>query len=60
MKLICPVCKRTAISDNICPNCETDLSSIRLLLELKPLRFQWQWLLALGCAALIGIVGWVQ
>lgn len=33
-KLTCPVCDRTDIETNICPNCETDLSTIRLLKEL--------------------------
>ncbi|WP_330202150.1 LysM peptidoglycan-binding domain-containing protein [Cyanobacterium sp. DS4] len=33
-KLTCPVCDRTEIDTNICPNCETDLSTIRLLKEL--------------------------
>ncbi|SKB15038.1 conserved hypothetical protein [Planktothrix sp. PCC 11201] len=34
IKLICPVCDRPEIEDNICPNCETDLSLIRQLQEL--------------------------
>lgn len=33
-KLTCPVCDRTEIETNICPNCETDLSTIKLLKEL--------------------------
>jgi len=33
-KLTCPVCDRTEIETNICPNCETDLSTIRLLKDL--------------------------
>lgn len=33
-KLTCPVCDRTEIEENICPNCETDLSTIRMLKEL--------------------------
>jgi len=33
-KLTCPVCDRTDIETNICPNCDIDLSSIRLLKEL--------------------------
>lgn len=36
-KLICPVCDRTEIETNICPNCETDLSTIRLLKDLPQL-----------------------
>lgn len=35
MKLLnCPVCGYTEIADNTCPNCDTDLSLIRLLTEL--------------------------
>lgn len=34
IKLTCPVCDRPEIEDNICPNCETDLSLIRQLQEL--------------------------
>lgn len=33
-KLTCPVCDRTEIETNTCPNCETDLSTIRMLKEL--------------------------
>ncbi|BAQ61258.1 hypothetical protein GM3708_1664 [Geminocystis sp. NIES-3708] len=33
-KLTCPVCDRQEIETNICPNCETDLSTIRMLKEL--------------------------
>ncbi|MGB3204042.1 MAG: LysM peptidoglycan-binding domain-containing protein [Crinalium sp.] len=35
-KLTCPVCDRPEITDNICPNCETDLTFVRLLTEKKP------------------------
>jgi hypothetical protein len=34
VKLICPVCQRPDIENNICPNCETDLYLIRMLAEL--------------------------
>ena len=34
--LNCPVCGYKEISDNICPNCDTDLSLIRSLTELPP------------------------
>lgn len=34
--LNCPVCGYTEISGNSCPNCDTDLSLIRLLTELPP------------------------
>ena len=33
-KLTCPVCDRTEITTSICPNCETNLSSLKLLAEL--------------------------
>ena len=33
-ELSCPVCGYTGISGNSCPNCDTDLSLIRLLTEL--------------------------
>ncbi|BDA69767.1 hypothetical protein RIVM261_074930 [Rivularia sp. IAM M-261] len=38
MKLMCPVCQRPDIENNICPNCETDLSLIRMLTELPQQR----------------------
>lgn len=34
LKLTCPVCDRPQIEGNICPNCETDLSLVRMLIEL--------------------------
>lgn len=36
-KLSCPVCERSEIETNTCPNCETDLSTIRMLIELPTL-----------------------
>ena len=33
-KLTCPVCDRSEIETNTCPNCETDLSTYRMLEEL--------------------------
>ncbi len=33
-KLTCPVCDRPEILGDICPNCETNLSLIRMLTEL--------------------------
>lgn len=36
-QLTCPVCDRSAIEINICPNCQTDLSLIRMLTELPPI-----------------------
>ncbi|NEP47143.1 MAG: peptidoglycan-binding protein, partial [Okeania sp. SIO2H7] len=34
LKLTCCVCDRPGIEGNICPNCETDLSMVRMLMEL--------------------------
>jgi LysM domain len=34
LKLNCPVCERTGIDRDICPNCETDISTLRMLAEL--------------------------
>jgi hypothetical protein len=55
-KIDCPVCNRSAIEINICPNCQTDLSLIRMLTELPvlalnpklvdvayPPRHRWGW-----------------
>ena len=33
-QLTCPVCDRPGIESDICPNCETNLSTLRLLAEL--------------------------
>ena len=33
-RLTCPVCERSQIEENICPNCETDLSTYGMLLRL--------------------------
>lgn len=35
-KLTCPVCDRVDIESDVCPNCETDLSLLRILAELPP------------------------
>jgi hypothetical protein len=34
INLTCPVCDRPHIEGNICPNCETNLSTFRILAEL--------------------------
>ena len=34
IELICPVCDRAQIEDNICPNCETDLATYKMLASL--------------------------
>lgn len=33
-KITCPVCQRSDIEENICPNCEADISLMRTLVEL--------------------------
>ncbi len=33
-KLTCPVCDRQEIASEICPNCETNLHVMRMLVEL--------------------------
>jgi hypothetical protein len=56
VKINCPVCDRSAIEINICPNCQTDLSLIRMLIELptleptttilssaEPPKHRWSW-----------------
>jgi hypothetical protein len=34
VKLTCPVCDRSQIETNTCPNCESNLSTYRMLAEL--------------------------
>jgi hypothetical protein len=34
VKIACPVCDRPGVVENICPNCETDLTLIRGLMDL--------------------------
>jgi hypothetical protein len=61
-KITCPVCDRAAIEINICPNCQTDLSLIRMLSELPPMEsiksnFQWlKWSLGIGLTSIL--LGW--
>ncbi|HEY9660787.1 MAG TPA: hypothetical protein V6C65_20205, partial [Allocoleopsis sp.] len=33
-KITCQVCQHPNVEDNTCPNCETDLTLIRMLMEL--------------------------
>ncbi|HEY9812903.1 MAG TPA: LysM peptidoglycan-binding domain-containing protein [Candidatus Sericytochromatia bacterium] len=35
-KLTCPVCDRKDVEDNTCPNCDADLTLMRILAELPP------------------------
>ncbi len=61
-KIVCPVCDRSAIEISICPNCQTDLSLIRMLSELQSAksiesRFQWlKW--SIGILAASILFGW--
>ncbi|WP_339378509.1 hypothetical protein [Calothrix sp. NIES-2100] len=48
--LTCPVCDRTDIESDICPNCETDLESVRILMELPTERRGIPILLAIAIA----------
>lgn len=63
-EITCAVCDRPKIEADICPNCETDLSLIRMLVELppaeKPTKLQswpqavpWQ----IGEAAMLLVIG---
>jgi hypothetical protein len=50
VKLTCPVCDRQGIERDICPNCETDISVVRMLAELPRKRLEFPlWLV--GCIA---------
>jgi hypothetical protein len=61
-KISCPVCDRSAIEINICPNCQTDLALIRMLSELPPMesiksKFQWlKW--SIGILVLSVLFAW--
>ena len=67
VKLTCPVCDRSQIETNTCPNCETDLSTYRMLVQLpvetpievkesKPKRMISIWL-PIGVAILFLLLG---
>lgn len=61
-KISCPVCDRSAIEINICPNCQTDLALIRMLSELPAVessksKFQWlKW--SIGILVLSILFAW--
>lgn len=55
MKLTCPVCDRPDIDHDFCPNCETNLSTLRMLIDLPETRLDIPWWL-LGVAVADGIV----
>lgn len=58
-KITCPVCDRPNVEDSFCPNCETDLSLIRNLMELptesdsSPSPKLSNWILFLGVGLLV-------
>ena len=61
-KIACPVCDRAAIEIDICPNCQTDLSLIRMLSDLPPIQspksnFQW-WKWSIGMLLTSILLGW--
>lgn len=67
--LVCPVCSRQEIEGDICPNCETNLSLVRMLTELPPqpqttaLPPQPQpiWLIVcLILGLLVGLIAWLN
>ncbi|WP_373543071.1 hypothetical protein [Chamaesiphon sp.] len=61
-KIVCPVCDRAAIEVDTCPNCQTDLSLIRMLSELPLIvsttpDFSWlKWSIGILLTAIL--VGW--
>jgi hypothetical protein len=62
-KITCPVCDRSAIEISVCPNCQTDLSLIRMLSELPPIESVesnhewWKWSLGILISAIL-LLGW--
>lgn len=56
-QLACPVCDRPAVTGDVCPNCETDLSVLRMLLELPPVgREKGGLILAVASAIALGVI----
>ena len=61
IKTTCPVCDRPGVEDDCCPNCETDLSITRMLMDLPVVaaqppqksRVRWQ----AGVAVLLILLG---
>jgi hypothetical protein len=54
-QLTCPACQRQQISTVNCPNCETDLSALRILASLplvQTSKLDYRWLL-LGIASIV-------
>ncbi len=62
-KITCPVCDRSELEINICPNCQTDLALLRMLTELPLLEqtdssFQVPKWLAVGILLVFMLLGW--
>jgi hypothetical protein len=59
LHLTCPACQRQQIDTATCPNCETDLSALRILAALPPVapsRFDYRWLLLLVTSVILGLI----
>jgi hypothetical protein len=56
--LSCPVCQRSQITTATCPNCEADLSALRILATLPPasIGLDYRWL---GLAIATAILGFL-
>lgn len=47
--LICPACQRQQVTTITCPNCETDLATLRILAALPPVKSGWRgWAVVIG------------
>jgi hypothetical protein len=62
-KITCPVCDRSELEINICPNCQTDLALLRMLTELPALApietsFQLPKLAVIGILIGFILLGW--
>jgi hypothetical protein len=57
--LTCPACQRQQISTATCPNCETDLSALRILAALPPVstnKLDYRWLLLGITSVILGLI----
>jgi hypothetical protein len=57
-QLTCPVCQRTQIETATCPNCEADLTALRILANLPPARsgLDYRWIVLGILAMMFGYV----
>jgi hypothetical protein len=51
--LTCPACRRTQITTDNCPNCETDLATLHLLANLSLAKTGWNYQLGLVILSII-------